>query len=66
MSNPPDEPNNAMPDWYDPFSEPHTLPGGWDLSGWTPKSEPASQAGPEPTKRPQLHELFFKLALYAN
>jgi len=21
-----------MPDWFDPFAEPRTIPGGWDLS----------------------------------
>lgn len=24
---------NAMPEWYDPFVEPQTIPAGWDLSG---------------------------------
>jgi hypothetical protein len=66
MSDTPDEPNNAMPDWYDPFSEPHTLPGGWDVSGWTSKQGSEQKASPEPNKRPHLHELFYKLALYAN
>ncbi len=31
--NPPSDPNfEQMPDWYDPFEEPRTIPGGWDLS----------------------------------
>lgn len=21
-----------MPDWYDPFAEPNTIPNGWDVS----------------------------------
>jgi hypothetical protein len=23
---------NSMPAWYEPFPEPRTIPGGWDLS----------------------------------
>ncbi|MBM4424835.1 MAG: hypothetical protein FJ030_15850 [Chloroflexi bacterium] len=23
---------DSMPEWYDPFAEPNTIPGGWDLS----------------------------------
>ena len=24
--------NDRMPDWYDPFVEPNTMPKSWDLS----------------------------------
>jgi hypothetical protein len=27
--------------WLDPFPEPHTLPSGWDLSGFFPDPRPA-------------------------
>jgi hypothetical protein len=30
-----------MPDWRDPFAEPNTIPGGWDVSGLTSKSADA-------------------------
>ena len=23
-------------DWFDPFPEPHTIPAGWDISGFFP------------------------------
>ncbi len=23
---------DSMPDWYDPFAEPNTIPAGWDVS----------------------------------
>ena len=53
-----------MPDWYDPFSEPRTLPGGWDLSGMdAANSTPAQQ--PKPARR-QLLELFYRLDLNPN
>ena len=29
---------DSMPDWRDPFAEPNTIPGGWDVSGLTPKN----------------------------
>ncbi len=28
---------DSMPDWRDPFAEPNTIPGGWDVSGLTSK-----------------------------
>jgi len=24
--------HDSMPDWYDPFAEPNTIPAGWDVS----------------------------------
>ena len=29
---------DSMPDWRDPFAEPNTIPGGWDVSGLTSKN----------------------------
>ncbi len=28
-------------DWFDPFPEPHTIPAGWDISGFfaTPQAD---------------------------
>ena len=23
---------NVLPEWHEPFPEPHTIPSGWDLS----------------------------------
>lgn len=37
-SNPNPEP---MPDWRDPFAEPNTIPGGWDVSDLTSKKTDA-------------------------
>jgi len=28
---------DSMPDWRDPFAEPNTIPGGWDVSDLTSK-----------------------------
>lgn len=34
---------DRMPDWYDPFVEPNTMPKSWDLSeqGYTSRSREA-------------------------
>ena len=29
---------DSMPAWRNPFAEPNTIPGGWDVSGLTPKN----------------------------
>ena len=29
---------DSMPEWYDPFVEPNTIPGGWDLSDLAPNA----------------------------
>jgi hypothetical protein len=29
---------DSMPDWRDPFAEPNTIPGGWDVSGLIAKN----------------------------
>jgi hypothetical protein len=34
--NPADTANNSMPAWFEPFSEPRTIPAGWDLSEYFP------------------------------
>jgi hypothetical protein len=46
MTNSSNPDNDSMPDWYDPFSEPNTIPSGWDVSDLTPKSAdtPAEKA----------------------
>ncbi len=60
-SNPHDD---SMPDWYDPFGEPHTIPGGWDLSGMDAANPtPGQQPGPA---RRQLLELFYRLDFNPN
>ena len=35
--------DQTMPDWYDPFVEPNTMPKSWDLSeqGYTGRSREA-------------------------
>ena len=32
MSNNTPPPADHLPEWYDPFPEPQTVPSGWDLS----------------------------------
>ena len=32
MSNNNSQPTTSMPDWYDPYPEPNTMPRKWDLS----------------------------------
>ncbi len=39
---------DRMPDWHDPFSEPRTMPSGWDYTGLTGETAPPAQ----PTQRP--------------
>lgn len=47
MSNSNPKSTDALPDWYDPYPEPNTMPRRWDLSqyGYTqndaPKQPPA-------------------------
>ncbi len=55
-----DNAHDRMPDWYDPFDEPRTLPSGWDLSGLAggaanaaPDSAPPSPPG-RPRRAPRL------------
>lgn len=42
MTNKSEPENDGMPEWYNPFEEPRTFPGNWDLSSLTSKREPAS------------------------
>lgn len=53
-----DTAHDRMPDWYDPFAEPRTLPAGWDSAGLTgaeaaPPPAPAPQSG-RPQRAPRL------------
>ena len=43
-ANPNTDPN-ALPEWYDPFPEPNTIPHGWDLSEYL-------REGPTSSKKP--------------
>lgn len=42
MSNNTLQPTDHLPEWYDPFPEPQTVPSGWDLSefGYTQHDAP--------------------------
>lgn len=31
---------STLPEWLDPFPEPHTMPRGWDLDGILPRLDP--------------------------
>ena len=45
MSNTNPQPNDQrMPDWYDPFPEPNTMPRKWDLSQYGYTDEAAKSA----------------------
>ena len=33
-----------LPEWFDPFPEPHTLPSGWDLDSIVPQPDPPAVA----------------------
>ena len=43
MSNTNTQPTTSMPDWYDPYPEPNTMPRKWDLSqyGYTDEDRPS-------------------------
>ena len=47
---------DSMPDWYDPFAEPNTIPGGWDVSGLISKKTdmPADEEKAAPSGRKEL------------
>ena len=50
-----DNPRDQMPDWRDPFDEPRTMPGGWDLTGLTgaaPQAGGRPPAADQPGRRP--------------
>ena len=44
MSNTNSQPTNSMPDWYDPYPEPNTMPRKWDLSQYGYTDEAAKSA----------------------
>ena len=45
MSNTNSQPNDqGMPDWYDPYPEPNTMPRKWDLSQYGYTDEAAKSA----------------------
>jgi hypothetical protein len=31
---------NSLPEWFDPYPEPHTLPRGWNLDSIMPNPNP--------------------------
>jgi hypothetical protein len=47
MTNKSEPENDGMPEWYNPFEEPRTFPGNWDLSSLTTKREPAPDSESE-------------------
>ena len=53
MSNTNTQPTTSMPDWYDPYPEPNTMPRKWDLSqyGYT-RTKPPSRRNRISTTRP--------------
>ena len=46
MSNTNPKPAEPMPDWYDPYPEPNTMPRKWDLSqyGYTDEAAKAKSS----------------------
>ena len=40
----PQSTEQRMPDWYDPYPEPNTMPRKWDLSQYGYTDEPAKSA----------------------
>ena len=45
MSNTNPQPTTSMPDWYDPYPEPNTMPRKWDLSQYGYTDERRRQVG---------------------
>ena len=55
MSNTNSQPSDQrLPEWYDPFPEPNTMPKRWDLSeyGHAPHNPPR----PTPADKPQVQQ----------
>ena len=44
MSNNNSQNTSSMPDWYDPYPEPNTMPRKWDLSQYGYTDEAAKSA----------------------
>ncbi|HTP09347.1 MAG TPA: hypothetical protein VMP08_13920 [Anaerolineae bacterium] len=46
MSNTNPRPSDSLPDWYDPYPEPNTMPRKWDLSqyGYTDEAAKAKSS----------------------
>ena len=44
MSNTNSQDTTSMPDWYDPYPEPNTMPSKWDLSQYGYTDEAAKSA----------------------
>jgi hypothetical protein len=58
------DPPDAMPDWYDPFAEPRTLPSGWDAAGWSAApAQPLSERHARPAAMRSATPLQFPIAL---
>ncbi|GEM_PF-1271757 len=55
---------DSMPDWYNPFDEPRTIPGGWDVSGFARNGEPP--AGKTDRRKLKLLEFFYRFDLNPN
>lgn len=49
MNDPIPSHDDRMPDWYDPFDEPRTMPPGWELA----ESRRQAKLPPQPTSRPR-------------
>ncbi len=50
MSNDNTQPTTSMPDWYDPYPEPNTMPRKWDLSQYGYTDE-AAKSGKKTNKQ---------------
>lgn len=64
MPNPSNPANDSMPDWYNPFDEPRTIPGGWDVSGFARNGE--LPAGKTDRRKLKLLEFFYRFDLNLN
>ena len=43
-----------LPEWFDPFPEPHTLPSGWDLDNTVLHLDPPAEAQADaPAENPE-------------
>jgi hypothetical protein len=43
-----------LPEWFDPFPEPHTMPRGWNLDGVLGSPEPAAAEQPDDSSESHL------------
>lgn len=54
-----------LPEWFDPFPEPHTIPAGWNLDSVVPSPQPRAVEQASNSSEPHLADHESSLTLDA-